>query len=667
MPSGLSRLIKYWFPADRGATPPAWMRPDEHGSADWRSLPLRLAIVALPLWFTVTVLIFNVAWPIKLVIGVVFGVTLAAPAEGLLLAAVLAPLGQLIAGLVGPISFRIGEAIVVAFLVGWVLRGDPDRPGPRVPAPIVGALLALTIIASIAGLAWQLNQLRGALAGTANALFRSYYLIADRIGFIEGARLIEGLALVAATVTLFRQRPALSVKLPVVLAASLCLWLGIGSAAALERYSRIGYRVSGHVADVNAAGSYFAMILCLALGMALRERGRARALWSAAAVANIVGLWFAESRSAMAAAAIVLAVAAAWALSARWKPPVRAIALFCLIVVAVGLGTVRARQLGNDPTYRGTGFRQQFNATSLRMIQARPVFGFGVGQYYALSPLFLTPELAWHYGHENAHNYFLQVGAELGLLGLGLFGVWLGVAAIRAARALVVEPHDWRLLGAAAGVIAFLGTSLTGHPLLVDEVTYPFWLQFGLVAGLAGSVLLNAEPAAHGFRPRTPRAWLWAGAVLAGGIVVLAPISAARGTVEPPASQSVDGFFGWETGSDGAPFRWTGRYASLLVPADVRHVYVQVRVPTSTPAVAPMGVEVMIAGHDGGRTLVGESWATLSLALPAVDRRARFKRIDLKIDRTWQPALYLAGSADMRTVGVQVGAPQLVRSGPSKK
>jgi hypothetical protein len=40
---------------------------------------------------------------------------------------------------------------------------------------------------------------------------------------------------------------------------------------------------------------------------------------------------------------------------------------------------------------------------------------------------------------------------------------------------------------------------------------------------------------------------------------------------------------------------------------------------------------------------------------------ARFKRIDLKVDRVWQPALYIAGSADMRMVGVQVGEPRLVR------
>ena len=32
--------------------------------------------------------------------------------------------------------------------------------------------------------------------------------------------------------------------------------------------------------------------------------------------------------------------------------------------------------------------------------------------------MFLNAQLAWVYGSENAHNYFMQVAAEIGLLGL---------------------------------------------------------------------------------------------------------------------------------------------------------------------------------------------------------------------------------------------------------
>src|SRR5579864_7728730 len=134
------------------------------------------------------------------------------------------------------------------------------------------------------------------------------------------------------------------------------------------------------------------------------------------------------------------------------------------------------------------------------MIGARPVFGVGVGQYYPMSSLFLSPQLAWTYGSENAHNYFLQIGGELGLVGLGLFGVWLGSMIVRSGRALALVPGDARLLGAAGGVIALMATCLTGHPLLVGEVAYPFWIQFGLVLALAGSTLLNRALLAGGSR-----------------------------------------------------------------------------------------------------------------------------------------------------------------------
>jgi hypothetical protein len=106
-------------------------------------------------------------------------------------------------------------------------------------------------------------------------------------------------------------------------------------------------------------------------------------------------------------------------------------------------------------------------------------------------------------------------------------------------KALAIAPHDVRLLGAAGGVVVLLGTCLTGHPLLVDEVAFPFWMQFGLVAGLAGSVLSNADLVAA--RPRVPlrrpQALPMAVAASVVCVVLLAPVSAARGAVDPSASR----------------------------------------------------------------------------------------------------------------------------------
>jgi hypothetical protein len=90
-------------------------------------------------------------------------------------------------------------------------------------------------------------------------------------------------------------------------------------------------------------------------------------------------------------------------------------------------------------------------------------------------------------------------------------------------------------------------------------------------------------------------------------------------------------------------------------------VEIPVRLPTDGRMIGAMGVEVMTGGVDRGRTLVDATWAIISVRLPDALPPLPFKRIDLKVDRVWQPAVYIAGSADMRSVGVQVGEPRLIR------
>jgi hypothetical protein len=634
----------------------------------WRWLPLRLALAALPLAPTFTVLAFNVGPFIRSIAAVTLGVTLVSPVHGLLLTAAIVPFGELIAAFIGATNFRISEVVVLAFLTGWLLRWLPDRRGPRVGAPAAGWLFAITVAASIAGLAWLLGRYPGELPATIDQVVHGYFYSLDRIGLVDGARLLEGMALAAATVILFRRHPTLANALPFTLAASaslaalssVLLWRGIGTAAALQRYKLIGYRVSAHVGDVNAAGSYFAMIVCVALGMALRDSRRRRALWLCLTAASSVGLWFSESRSAFGAAGAVVSVAIAWIATSRLGARARVITLAVIVVALSGGAAVRARLLELDPSYRGGGFREQFVQTSARMIASRPLFGVGEGQYYLSSPLFLSPELATSYGAENAHNFFLQVGGELGLVGLVLFTIWLISPLARTARAVARAPRDARLVGVGSGVAAFIITCLTGHPFLVGEVAYPFWLLFGLMTALAGATLLSDTGRSRASWS-TPPALRWLAAAAATVILVASPITTAKGAVIPSESRAVNGLFEWETLADGTRFRWTGRYASLFVPADVTRVEIPVRLPTDGRSIPVMGVEAMTGGVGRGRTLVDASWAIISLPLDPVLPPIQYKRIDLRIDRVWQPALYIAGSADMRRVGVQVGEPRLAR------
>jgi hypothetical protein len=122
----------------------------------------------------------------------------------------------------------------------------------------------------------------------------------------------------------------------------------------------------------------------------------------------------------------------------------------------------------------------------------------------------------------------------------------------------------------------------------------------------------------------------------------------------------VDGFYGWETAEDGRRFRWTEQFASIIVPQEARRVRVPMRVPMDRPPIAPMVVEWSIGGAKPTRTLIGGSWSVLDFPLGDIDPMMRVKRINLKVERTWQPALYIAGNADMRRVGIQVGEYELL-------
>ena len=462
-------------------------------------------------------------------------------------------------------------------------------------------------------------------------IVHGYYFISDRIGVVDGARLLEGFGLAAATRDAV---PAASVALGDTARRAGRIRGGgsrVGRAAlarcrhppyALERYGRLGYRIGAHVSDVNAAGSYFAMMMCLALGMAMRDRGYRRAASGVAlAAASGIGLWLSESRSAMAAAAIVAGPRRDMGRDQPVSDPDAS-------PHAGGRadrgcsGPARCAH-GCSKTIRPiavSGFREQFYATSLRMIAARPLFGIGEGQYYHSSSLFLSPQLAWTYGAENAHNSFLQIGSELGIVGLGLFMLWIGSGGrARGAIAGCASRATAGCSACASGVIVFLGTCLTGHPLLVGEVAYAFWILFGLTAGLAGSALLNNAALARVPHRGGPRAWQIP-AVAAAAILVASPGERGAGKRRDRRShrRSTDSIGGKRRKTARGSVGQAATPACSFRPMSTR-VEIPVRLPTDGRSIRPMGVEVMIAGVDRGRTLID---STLGDPQPAVAAHA---------------------------------------------
>jgi O-antigen ligase len=147
------------------------------------------------------------------------------------------------------------------------------------------------------------------------------------------------------------------------------------------------------------------------------------------------------------------------------------------------------------------------------------VFGVGVGAFFERSAEYVTPAFRTIVPRENAHNNFLQVLAELGIVGFVPF-VWvLGAVAWSVVRSWRTGRLSAAAVGGAAGLAAFVMTWLSGHPLLIFEVATAFWLVLGTVAALA----IGDEAETSGERRRGARARGWIVLLLVAAAIASVP------------------------------------------------------------------------------------------------------------------------------------------------
>ncbi|MBM3779696.1 MAG: O-antigen ligase family protein, partial [Acidimicrobiia bacterium] len=322
-----------------------------------------------------------------------------------------------------------------------------------------------------------------------------------------------------------------------------------------------------------------------------------------------------------------------------------------LVATLLAVGVASA-WLNPNPTGSASAslqFRTEFAATSARMLASAPVGGVGIGQYYPRSHEYMSDELRAYYPYENAHNYFLQAFAELGLLGGALFlsvvatGLRLGWSALRA------QPASPALSGLFAGCCGYLLTCVTGHPLLVPEAALPFWAAFGAMAG--------ASPAGG----TAPAPWFRKGAAAAatvlGVLLVLALVESRR----QPGIPADRGFHDERVADDGTRFRWSTRHAVAWLQGDPGFLTLLVRAPELPGRPRPFIVQLEADGHVLQRTPVPtDRWLQIGAPVPRRPDGAR-RRIDLRVNQVWTERRDRPGPGvtDDRPLGVMVGYPNL--------
>ena len=360
---------------------------------------------------------------------------------------------------------RGSEALVLAFLAGWLLstflpKGDRTSGAGNLSVPVL--LFAVVVVTScveqLAFLQFQRDYPWPFLQALSVFLARDYLLGPGGFGFVQTTLgLLEGLALFVCVVSICRADQTMVPRLTRALVAGAvgAALLSVASVAmdvvrtevwAAALAEALSKRWTVHIRDVNAAGSYFVLTAAIALGAALAWT-RWSIVWLAASLVSFVALWLTSSRAAILSALILIGATAVWSAAAYVRSmTARRIGLLALVVTAtVAVLVFRYSPLVFSPEALGAlNIRRLFFVTTLGMVASRPLFGVGVGGYFLWSAQFSPPELLAICYRENAHNYFLQIAGELGLVGLAVF-LWLLCTALWSAwpRARVIrrDPH----------------------------------------------------------------------------------------------------------------------------------------------------------------------------------------------------------------------------------
>jgi O-antigen ligase len=298
-----------------------------------------------------------------------------------------------------------------------------------------------------------------------------------------------------------------------------------GAIAAL-RATSVGLRISPQIPDYIAAGSYFALCWLAALGMAVAS-SRHRLGWLAAGLPLMAALYLTGSRSVIAAALAGLVAMIVFLFSRQRSRALRGVLVFAIIAIVVMVASYRwmsGRDVAGQMAWQSLTVRFELIRAGVAVIATRPLFGIGLDRFYLLAGALASPQLqALWQGRMNPHNDFLRIGAELGLIGLGLF-LWILVAAGTRIWSARGQTRDPLLASLAGGLIAFLVTSLVSNPLMLRDVSYVFWVALGLAVGR--SAIVHSPAQALPKAAASPESWRAvrvrdAGALVIGALLVL--------------------------------------------------------------------------------------------------------------------------------------------------
>jgi putative inorganic carbon (HCO3(-)) transporter len=253
-----------------------------------------------------------------------------------------------------------------------------------------------------------------------------------------------------------------------------------------------GQRIAGFQSPLASNPNDLALTLNILFGLSLGllpvVRGARRMLLLAAMAFMVAGIVSSFSRGGFVTFVVVGVV---WAVQAARTRGVQAIAAVMLVALVLG-ATVPSEYVGrlstifdseSDPT-GSSGERWVQMERAIGYMAERPLFGIGIGNSRHLS--------AARGGiHNEAHNAYIKAGAEMGVIGMVVYTLFVfsAFAAARSVRRrLARRPGGGELARLAGGVE--LATVAFAVGAMFSPVTYHFYFYYP--AGLAVAVSVMA-------------------------------------------------------------------------------------------------------------------------------------------------------------------------------
>jgi len=369
-----------------------------------------------------------------------------------------------------------------------------------VPAPILPAVTLVKALALLLVAIWLLQLERSLGARTPPALSLSLAAFAIwttlSVGWAaeKGAALADvgrlailiGTAIVGIAV-MRRRDDVVTVAMAFIAGAAVAAGMGLLTGIGSE-----GGRLAGTVGDANELAVALVAALALVPPILVRSR-RGSVPYVIVALAGalvLIGLVMTGSRggafSLVGAAMVALMMGRRWW---RWAVPILGISAAVALLIVSGVRLPGGASHLNDSA---TVDRTTLWTIALRMAEAHPLTGVGVGSFVADSSVYLVrPGLVTRSDlvlaeHQLASNTYLEIAADRGVIGLLTFAAFLvlaGASATRAARRFARAGEDDMAFLAQAFVIGLVGIAV-GAFFLSLEVNKQLWLVAAVCVGL---------------------------------------------------------------------------------------------------------------------------------------------------------------------------------------